>query len=185
MSTGSRVSPGDPPYAGFERFVLEASPGLLRSAYLLTGDRAEAEDLLQVALMRTMRRWESITGSPAGYAFVALVHLSHDRRRRQRRRPWTVPETDALHVADTDPVQRLLQRDLVVRAAGLLSPTQRQVIACRFLLDLSVTETSSALQMPESTVRSHCARALARMRASLDGDHGASADRPTEVRDAE
>ena len=83
---------------------------------------------------------------------------------------------------DKDPVDRLLERDLVVRAAGRLSPPQREVLACRFLLDMSVGETAAALGMPEGTVKSHCARALARMREILDHDSDASADMSREVR---
>lgn len=155
---------------GFERFVAEASPGLLRSAYLLTGDHRDAEDLLQQALLRTMRRWRSITGSPVAYTFVALVNLSHDRRRAQHRRPQEVPDSEARHVAGADPIGLVLERDVVVRAAGRLSVAQREVLACRFLLDMSVAETAAALGMREGTVRSHCARALARMREILDSD---------------
>ncbi len=52
----------------FERFVLRASASLLRSAYLLTGDRGHAEDLLQETLWRTARRWHAVYGSPEAYA---------------------------------------------------------------------------------------------------------------------
>ena len=179
-----RSTLGEPLDAGFERFVIDASPGLLRSAYLLTHDRRDAEDL-QVALTRTMRRWRSITGSPLAYTFVALVNLSHDRRRAQRRRPQEVPDSEARDVPGADPIDRLLDRNLVVRAAGRLTASQREVLACRFLLDLSAVETAAALGMPEGTVRSHCARALARMREILDDDTETSADMPKEVRGAD
>jgi RNA polymerase sigma factor (sigma-70 family) len=171
--------------AGFERFVIDASPGLLRSAYLLTRDRRDAEDLLQTALIRTMRRWRSITGSPLAYTFVALVNLSHDRQRAQRRRPQEVPDSETRDVPGNDPIDRLLERDLVVRAAGRLSASQRGVLACRFLLDMSVVETAAALRMPEGTVKSHCSRALARMREILDHDTNASAGMSREVRDVD
>jgi RNA polymerase sigma-70 factor (sigma-E family) len=177
-----RSSPGEPLDGGFERFVIDASPGLLRSAYLLTRDRRDAEDLLQAALIRTMRRWHSITGSPLAYTFVALVNLSHDRHRAQRRRPQEVPDSAARDVPGTDPIDRLLERDLVVHAASRLSTAQREVLACRFLLDMSVAQTAAALGMPEGTVRSHCARALTRMREILDNDTNADADMSREVR---
>ena len=169
---------GDPLDSAFERFVADASAGLLRSAYLLTRDRHDAEDLLQAALIRTMKRWRSITGSPLAYTFVALVNLSHDRRRAQRRRPQQVPDSEALRVPDSDPIDRLLERDVVVRAAGRLSTAQREVLACRFLLDMSVGETAAALGMPEGTVKSHCARALARMREILERESDTSVDIP-------
>lgn len=150
--------------------MASASPGLLRSAYLLVGDHAVAEDLLQSALLRTLRRWESITGSPAAYTFTALVNLSRDRFRAQRRRPARAPEHLALAQPATDELDRLLERDAITRAAWRLPDAQREVLACRFLLDLTVAETAGALDLPEGTVKSYTARALARMRELLGGD---------------
>jgi RNA polymerase sigma factor (sigma-70 family) len=131
--------------AGFERFVASASPGLLRSAYLLTGDHAVAEDLLQSALLRTLRRWDSITGPPGAYAFAVLVNLSRDRLRAGRRRPATAPEHDALERPAADQLDRLVERDAITRAARRLPNAQREVLACRFVLDLTVAETADAL----------------------------------------
>src|ERR1700733_10789113 len=71
--------------AAFERFVAASAAGLLRSAYVLTGDHADADDLLQNALLRTLRHWSSIGTSPVGYVFRVMVNLSHDHRRAQRR----------------------------------------------------------------------------------------------------
>jgi RNA polymerase sigma-70 factor (ECF subfamily) len=85
-------------------------------------------------------------------------------------------------MSETDAIDRLLDRDRVVRAARGLSRSQREVLACRFLLDFSVTETASALGMPEGTVKSHCARALARMREVLEDESDASAHLSPEVR---
>ena len=73
----------------FDRFVASASPGLLKTAYLLTGDTGEAEDLLQSALLRVFRRWGAISESPTAYAFTVLMNLSRDHRRwRHRQRTW-------------------------------------------------------------------------------------------------
>lgn len=156
--------------AGFEEFVSAESHSLLRSAYLLTGNRADAEDLLQIALMRTLRHWTAISGPPAGYAFAVLVNLSRDRHRARLRRPalGTPPEIpDPLASGHVD---RFLERDALTRAAHGLPRTQQAVLACRFLLDLSVVDTAAALRIPAGTVKSHTARALARLRAALAND---------------
>jgi hypothetical protein len=50
--------------AAFEQFVVNRSATLLRTAYLLIGDRAEAEDLLQTALLRTALKWRGVQGEP-------------------------------------------------------------------------------------------------------------------------
>jgi RNA polymerase sigma-70 factor (sigma-E family) len=170
--------------AGFEHFVASASPGLLRSAYLLVGDHLVAEDLLQSALLRALRRWDSISGSPTAYTFTALVNLSRDHFRAQRRRPAMTQEHDAVGQAAVDHLDRLLERDAITRAARRLPEAQREVLACRFLLDLTVAETAHALGRPEGTVKSYTARALARMRELLGED---SADEPasSEVRNAD
>src|SRR4051812_16984443 len=63
----------------FEEFVEGRSTALLRTAYLLTGDRGHAEDLLQTALLRTARHWSRVRGSPEAYARQVLVNLSRDR----------------------------------------------------------------------------------------------------------
>jgi RNA polymerase sigma factor (sigma-70 family) len=164
----------------FDRFVASASPGLLRAAYLLTGDRGDAEDLLQNALLRVFRRWQTISGPPTGYAFTVLVNLSRDHRRWLRRRPRTVAHHDFDAPADVDPVGRLLDRAEVVQAARCLPQAQQAVIACRFLLDLSVGETAAALELPEGTVKSYTARALAKMHDLLTAD----ADSAVEVGNA-
>lgn len=166
---------------------MASSPGLLRSAYVLTGDRGLAEDLLQSALVRTVRRWDEIEGSPLAYTFAVLVNLSHDHRRAQRRRPVTVSEPSDWALADvpdaraTGRFDALLDRDAIVRAAHHLPAAQREVLACRFLMDLSVSETALALGMAEGTVKSYSARALAGLRARLAADPVSPTGGPSEV----
>jgi RNA polymerase sigma-70 factor (sigma-E family) len=170
----ARQTPSRDAIADFDRFVASASPGLLRAAYLLTGDRADAEDLLQNALLRVFRRWQTITGPPTGYAFAVLVNLSSDHRRWLRRRPRTVANEETAPPASADPVGQLLDRAEVVQAARCLPRTQQAVIACRYLLDLSVGETAAALDLPEGTVKSYTSRALRKMRDLLVTDSKSS-----------
>jgi len=169
--------------ASFEAFVLAASPALFRSAFLLTGDRSDADDLLQSALLRTLRRWDAITGPPAAYAFTVLVNLSRDRHRNERRRPLRTPDDDVPDRPATDEVDRLIERHAITHAAWQLPAAQREVLACRFVMDLTVAETARALSLPEGTVKSYTARALGRMRVLLD-EHE-SARHESEVRNAD
>lgn len=60
----------------FRDFVLRRSPYLLRTAYLLTGDRGHAEDLLQTALMRTYRHWNRVHNKDDPEAFVRRVMVT-------------------------------------------------------------------------------------------------------------
>jgi RNA polymerase sigma-70 factor (sigma-E family) len=151
----------------FERFAMRASSSLLRSAYLLTGDRGHAEDLLQVTLWRTARRWRTIRGSPEAYARAVLVNLSRDRHRALSRRPAEVERADQLLSAVDDEVEKLLERDAMINAVRRLPRRQREVVVMRFFLGLPVEETASALGASQGTVKSYTARALARMRELL------------------
>lgn len=184
MSANHRRLVARPLDPAFERFVARASPGLLRSAYLLTDDPGDAEDLLQSALIRTLHRWDAITGPPAAYTFAVLVNLAHDRRRAARRRPQTAPEHCAPDSPTIDQFVILLDRDAITQAARRLPAAQREVLACRFLLDLSVAETAAALELPQGTVKSYTARALARMREALGNDSATARHARSEVRDA-
>src|SRR5581483_2227699 len=73
----------------FEEFVVAALPGLLRFGVVLTGDPHRADDLVQTALVKTMRRWRSIEhDQPTGYVRRVMVntHLSWWRGRRPESR---------------------------------------------------------------------------------------------------
>jgi RNA polymerase sigma factor (sigma-70 family) len=177
--------PAEPLDQAFEQFVVTASPGLLRSAYLLTGDRGHAEDLLQSALLRTLRRWDTITGPPAAYAFAVLVNLAHDRRRAAGRQPRTTPERSMSDRPAVDQLDLLLERDEITHAARRLPAPQREVLACRFLLDLTVAETAATLALPEGTVKSYTARALTRMRELLSDDTTVVPSERSEARHAD
>jgi len=152
----------------FERFVVSASPRLLRVAFLLTGDRGEAEDLLQGALVRLVGRWRQISDSPEPYALQVLVNLSRDRHRRLGRRPREAAHEHAVERLQDDEADRLMDRDALARAVRSLPRRQREVVALRFFLDLSVSDTASALQCSEGAVKGYTARALAHMRELLE-----------------
>jgi RNA polymerase sigma factor (sigma-70 family) len=171
---GNRLTPsGDAFDREFERFVLAESPGLLRSAYLLCGDHGHAEDLLQTALLRTLRRWDAITGSRRAYASEVLVNLARDRRRSLSRRPLESHAEPLVEPRLPDTGSRLAEREWIADAVRELPRAQQEVVACRFILELSVAETAAALQLPEGTVKSHTARALAALRDGLSAREAA------------
>jgi len=148
----------------FERFVRTASDRLVRTAYLLCGDRGEAEDIAQTALLRTARRWRTARRDPDAYARRVVVNLVKDRWRTLARRPV---ET----TLDVDPaipvVEGLADREALVEAVRRLPEGQRGVLVLRFFEDLSVADTAAALGCTTGTVKSQTARALDRLRSSL------------------
>jgi RNA polymerase sigma-70 factor (sigma-E family) len=165
----------------FGRFAARVAPSLVRSGYLLTGDRGHAEDLAQVTLWRTARHWDALSGSPDAYAHEVLVNLSRDRRRGLRRRPPEVAQLDLVVDRGHDDTEALLERDAVVQAVRRLPRRQREVVVLRFFLDLSVAQTAAALGTSDGTIKSYTARAIAQLRVLLNEDPAAPAAVGSEV----
>jgi RNA polymerase sigma-70 factor (sigma-E family) len=152
----------------FEAFVAEASGRLMRTAYLMSGDRGHAEDLVQVTLLRTARRWPRVRREPEAYARRVLVNLAKDRWRTLRRRVTEVADVAVDASLPETPEDDLLEREHLLAAVRELPAGQRAVLVLRFFDDLSVAETAAALDCSEGTVKSQTSRALVRMRAVLD-----------------
>jgi RNA polymerase sigma-70 factor (sigma-E family) len=152
----------------FEAFVAAASGRLMRTAYLLSGDRGHAEDLVQSTLFRTARRWQRARRQPEAYARRVLVNLAKDRWRALGRRVDEVAVEAERVVPGDDSDVRVLERERLLAAIRQLPAGQRAVLVLRFFDDLSVAETAAALDCSEGTVKSQTARALDRMRSVLD-----------------
>ena len=156
---------------------------LVRSAYLLTRDREDAEDLVQATLVRVARRWESIAASPDAYAYRVLINLARDRRRHRLRRPVELLGRGPSELAIEDDSERVLQREAMATLVRRLPAKQREVIVLRFFVDLSVQDAAAAMGCSVGTVKSHTARALRAIRNSwADADAGES---EMEVRNVE
>ncbi|GGU26836.1 SigE family RNA polymerase sigma factor [Lentzea flava] len=154
--------------ADFDRFVLDRSTALLRTAVLLVGDVGHAEDILQTALLRLATRWKSVHTAPEAFVRTVLVNLARDRWRRARRRVSEEELTNAGHVTDgRDPADTVVDRDALRRALATLPARQREVVVLRFFADLSVAETAQTLRTSEGTVKAHTSRAVARLRQLL------------------
>lgn len=156
---------------GFEDFVAGHATSLLRLAYLLTGDRGHAEDLLQDALERAYRHWPRVVAAdrPDAYVRRVLVHAVTDRFRK--RRFAEVQLTPYADRATVDITRDIDLRDTLVRGLRTLPLRQRTVVVLRHCLDLSETETAELVGCSVGTVKSQTSRGLARLRELL-GDAG-------------
>lgn len=157
--------PDDMP--SFEEYVAARSPALWRSAWLLTGDRQRAEDLVQTALMKCWRRWDRIDDAGAVEAYVrrTMVTTYTDwwRRRWNGEVPTEVlPETVDAAAPAADPGVR---RDVLVALASL-PRGQRAVVVLRWFEDLTEAQTAASLGISVGTVKSQAARALRTLRTS-------------------
>ncbi len=155
----------------FEEFVVARSGTLLRTAYLLTGNHQDAEDLVQTALLKAVPRWGRVREHEP-YVRRILVHESVSRWRRRRWRETSTESLPELAARSSDVDARLVLR----QALGMLAPRQRAVIVLRYLDDLTEAQTADVLGVSVGTVKSQSRDALARLRGlvpGLDGDAGA------------
>lgn len=150
----------------FREFVVTRSPALLRSAYLLTGDLGKAEDLLQTALAKTWPRWSRVNRDGSGEAYVRRVLYNTYATWWQRRWRAEVPTATMPDRAGRDAYASIDERAELMRALGQLSAGQRAVVVLRFFEDRTEAETAELLDCSVGTVKSQCARALARLRTS-------------------
>jgi RNA polymerase sigma-70 factor (sigma-E family) len=161
----------------FEAYVTLDGGRLLGFALLLVGDYQHAEDLVQMALLRSAGRWPTARQNPGSYTRTILVNLARDRWRARRRRQ---PETligDAATLAfpaARDGAAAVLDRQALLRACRLLPAAQRAVLVLRFWEDRSIEETAAVLGCSPGTVKSHTHRALRRLRAVLDDGTGSA-----------
>jgi RNA polymerase sigma-70 factor (sigma-E family) len=157
----------------FEDFVRARSGSLLRTALLLAGhNRAEAEDLLQLALERAYRHWGRVNraGEPERYVRTILANASADRWRRAARRAERPLLATDPGPAVADRTAEVENRDYLMRALALLPPRQRTVLVLRYFDDLSENETAQMLGCTVGTVKAHAARGLARLREAVGED---------------
>ena len=143
----------------FSTFVNERSAGLLRTAWLLTGDRGLGENLLQTALAATWARRGSLRHERALEAYVRQAMLNTLGSWRRRRSFHETPTRDFPEDAAADPGGREVRLELL-KALARLPLRQRAAIAFRYLADLSEGETAEAMGCSVGSVKSHTSRAL-------------------------
>jgi RNA polymerase sigma-70 factor (sigma-E family) len=158
------VSGPDRGQEGFAEFVAARRPALLRSAYLLTGNSHDAEDLVQTTLLRVVPHWSRIAAHPEPYVRRVLARESVTRWRGRRWRERSVAQLP--EHADEEPRN---ERQLLRDALTTLSPRQRAVLVLRYLDDLTEAATAEALGISLGTVKSHARDGLARLREQAPG----------------
>jgi RNA polymerase sigma-70 factor (sigma-E family) len=149
----------------FEKFATARAAELYRSAWLLCGEHAAAEDLVQETLARVYSRWDRVYSArnPAAYVQTVLFRTFVTGRRRlssTERLVAEVPERGA-SVVDHD------LRLALLGALDQLDRKDRAVLVLRYLLDLDVASVAAELELSENAVRSRASRALTRIRDRL------------------
>lgn len=148
---------------GFREFVESRSRDLLRTGWLLTGDWAQAEDLVQTALLQCWPKWPTLA-TPEAYVRKALLNAFLSWRRR---RPSRELVSDALpDLATSDLVGPADVRESVRTALAALAPRERAVVVLRYYADLSEADTAQLLGLATGSVKRYAADALAKLRTA-------------------
>jgi RNA polymerase sigma-70 factor (sigma-E family) len=156
--------------ADFEAWMIARQPALLRTACLLAGDTATAEDLVQTALARVYLAWDRIRDREHLDAYARKTLLNEYRS--MWRRPWRRREL----VSDQLPERAGPGEEYDGRSAALwelvatLPPRQRAVLVLRYYEELTEAETAAALGVSVGTVKSQASRALAALRTRVDDE---------------
>jgi RNA polymerase sigma-70 factor (sigma-E family) len=150
---------------GFAAFVQDRSPSLLRSAWLLTGDWASAQDLVQAALVKTWQRWDHVLRRDDPEVYVRRVMINTLATWRRRRWKGELP-TEVLPerpVADSG-FEGIERREALLAALASLPRRQRAVVVLRYFDDLTERQAAQVLGCAVGTVKSSTAKALAQLR---------------------
>lgn len=150
---------------GFGEYVEGARHGLLRTAFLLTGDYHAAEDLVQTTLVKVWPQWTRVVsreGSISAYVHRTMTHafISSTRRRRWREVLGADHATEPIHAEAEDQIIRKLTVTACLRR---LPPRQRLAIVLRVYLDMTEAETARMMGCSVGTVKSTVSRGLARL----------------------
>lgn len=155
--------------SAFDALVRARAAALLRTAYLLTGDAQDAEDLVQAALTTTYLHWSSLRDEQAAEAYTRRVMATTYARWWRRRWRGEMPVAE-LPESGSDPYERLDEHDRMARALRTLTRRQRACVVLRFYEDLTEVQVAAVLGVAPGTVKSTTARALERLRSYHAGE---------------
>ena len=152
--------------AEFSEYMAARQPSLLRTAYLLAGDRHTAEDLVQTALAKLYLSWDKVQRQDSldGYVRRILVNEHNSLWRR----PWKKRETTTSELPEqaAEPQQGGPDTELWELVQSL-PRKQRAAVVLRYYEQLSEAETAAILGVSVGTVKSQTSRALATLRTRV------------------
>ena len=156
----------------FSDYMAARQPSLLRTAYLLTGDRHTAEDIVQTALAKLYLSWDRVQSHESVDGYVRRIIINENNS--LWRRPWKRRE----HVTDVLPEDASPHGHAAGPRSGhdadlwalvrTLPTKQRAAVVLRYYEELSEAETAAVLGVSVGTVKSQTSRALAALRTRAD-----------------
>ncbi len=162
VTMGGRTRAHD---AEFSAYMQARQPSLLRTAYLLTGDRHTAEDLVQTALAKLYLAWDKVHQRDSVDAYVRRILVNEHNS--LWRRGWKKREYSAEKLPESGHVLDRYDEGLssaLWEIVQTLPRRARAVVVLRYYEELSEAETADALGISVGTVKSQASRALATLR---------------------
>jgi RNA polymerase sigma-70 factor (sigma-E family) len=155
---------------GFDAYVRANWVRLVRTAVFLGCAPADAEDVVQSALVRCLRAWDRVDAASDREAYIYRVLVNTLRKSRARFWVREIPSglSDDGSGDGNDPLTGAMERRALQSALLQLSEDQRRVLVLRFYVDLSEQQVATVMKIPVGTVKSRTARALRRMYELLD-----------------
>jgi len=160
----------------YEELVRRYTEMAFRAAYLVTGSAPDAEEAAQDAFVKAFRALSRFrAGAPFRPWLLRIVGNEARNRRRAagRRAALELRLAEGIGAGGAAPspeaaAEAAEERRALLRALMMVGDDHRQVVGCRYLLQLSVEETAATLGIPEGTVKSRLARALTHLRELME-----------------
>ena len=175
MGAGRAIDPDTPAVVGeleaaeaFEGFFRGESERVFRALWLVTGNRAEAEEITQDAFLAAWERWDRVAAmeNPAGYVYRTAMNRFRKRYRRAvlaaRKTVRSELRVDDFSAAD--------DREIVRSTLATLTPRQRAAVVMTELLSFTSEEAGQVLGIRAGTVRTLVAQGRRAFRLSLEAD---------------
>jgi RNA polymerase sigma-70 factor, ECF subfamily len=154
----------------YTAFVAARHAALFRTAYLITGEYHQAEDLLQAALTKAFVSWSKVSSAQNPEAYVRRIIVNQSVSWRRRRSSGEVPTAEIERGMTSGPEGRVTESDETWRALATLPRQQRAVLVLRYYEDMSEAEIAEALGIARGTVKAHASKALRTLASRLGAD---------------
>lgn len=165
-----------------DTLIVERLPGLLAYARALTRNRAEADDLVQDAIVRVLDSIERFDGNNfAAWSGTILRNRFIDNCRQLRFKGGAIEDAPVMATAQQPTQERVVELDETLRVLDDIAPKHREVIIMICIKEFSYARTAGLLKIPMGTVRSRLSRARVELLVAVED----ARSRRVKVRQAE